>query len=449
MIRLFPRRIGVLGRLCLLAGMALMFGGVTPAHAELIWSPDRGWEYRGGLLGPLIGDSSTPKSALEAMNIAKKAQDEGHFWSALSGYQLVIDEYPASVFAPEALFQKGVIYIQRHQFESAFDCFSRIIKRYPDYPNFNGVIYQEFNVADLMTEKRPYLWGWMPWFKDPAKAYDYYESVVSNAPATEYAPMALMKIALLAVRESSFLDHGESAAKAIDALRRLINDYPQSMLASDAYLELSSIYSGLVIGAAYDQGSTRQAIRYLQDYLFYYRDSRQAADAEKKRDDLLDVYARSQLLLGNFYYYYRNSNRAALIFYNQSITLAPKSPAATEARAQIDKISHGIPAPKTFYDMLFGRYNDHALSLAAEQGLIDRLATEAFQARSTEDFLEVPGDEIVETISGTGQEQEYEGFEPFLTPAGAPMGAPLPPSQLIPITPPSTSQPPPDRPLIR
>ncbi len=448
MMRLFPRRRNVLRHLGLLAGAALLLGGATSVRAELIWTPERGWEYKGGLLGPLMGDMSTPKSALESMNAAKTAQEGGHFWSALSYYDQIIANYPGSVFAPEALFQKGVIYIQRHQFESAFDSFERIIKRYPDYPNFNGVIYQEFNVADIMTVKRPYLWGWMPWFKDPEKAYDYYDLVVKNAPATEYAPMALMKIALLAVQRSSILDRGESAAKAIEALRRLINDYPQSMLASDAYLEISQIYASLVAGAAYDQGSTRQAIRYLQDYLFYYRDSRSAPEAEKQRDELLDVYARSQLLLGNFYYFYRDSNRAALIFYNQAITLAPKSPAAAEARVQIDKISRGIPAPLTPYDMLFGRYYDHALSPAAEQGLINQLATEAFQARATEDFLETPGDEIVETISGTGQVQEYEGFEPFLNPAGAPVGPPLPPSQLIPVTPPP-AQSPSDRPLIR
>lgn len=439
MTRFLRRRLGVLGCLSLWVAAAGWFAFAPAARADLVYTPGEGWEYKGGVLGPLFGDMGAAKSALELMNNAKAAQDGGRYWSALSQYDQVVSDYPGSVFAPEALFQEGVIYINRHQFEKAFTCFDRIVKRYPDYPNFDSVVRQQFNVADLMTTERPYLWGWMPWFKDPAKAFDYYNTVVKIAPATEYAPMSLMKIALLALKESWFLNQSEASAQAIEALRQLINDYPQSMFASDAYLQLAQIYSNMVIGPAYDQGATRQAIRYLQDYLFYYRETRSAADAEKQRNDMLDTYARSQLLLGNFYYYYRNSNRAALIFYNQAVTIAPQSPAAADARAQIDKINRGILAPMTPYDWVFGRYNDHALSLASEQGRIEKLAAAAFEARSAEEFIETPGTETVETISSSGQTQEYQTFEPFLNPTGAPPPAPNAASQLIPAPQPSSS----------
>jgi tetratricopeptide (TPR) repeat protein len=307
-----------------------------------------------------------------------------------------------------------------------------------------------------MSTERPYLQGWFPWFKDPSMAADFYEGVAKNAPATEYAPMALMKIALLDMRLSGFLDSGENAAKAIDALKRLINDYPQSMLASNAYLELADIYAKLVIGPAYDQGSTRQSIRYLEDYLYYYKDSPDAPAAEKKRNDLLDTYARSQIILGDFYYYYRNSNRAALIFYNQAVTLAPSSPAAAVARAQIDKIRRRVPAPMTPYDMLFGRYNDHALSATAEQGQIEKLAAQAFASSTSQDFAETPGPEVVETIAAGNESQAYESFEPYLASPGVPPpppgtgSVPSAPSN-IPVqgAPPSSDQSPPDRPLIR
>jgi len=440
----------------LVAGLALALVAcaLSPSvRADLVWTPDGGWQVEGGVLGPLFGDMGASKSALEAMNKAKAAQEAGRYWSALSQYNQVIADFPGSVFAPEALFQESMVYIERHQFEKAYDTLDRIIKRYPDYPNFNGIIRQQFRVGDLMSTERPYLMGWFPWFKDPMQAADFYEGVAKNAPATEYAPMALMKIALLDLRMSSFLDSGENAAKAIDALKRLINDYPQSMLASNAYLELADVYSKLVIGPPYDQGSTRQSIRYLEDYLYYYKDSPDAPSAEKKRNDLLDTYARSQVILGDFYYYYRNSNRAALIFYNQAVTLAPTSAAATQARAQIDKIRHRIPAPMTPYDMLFGRYNDHALSANQEQGQIGPLAAQAFASPTSQDFAETPGPEVVETIAVSTETQPYESFAPFLSSPGVPP----PPSTANPSTPsaipvqgaPEPSTLPPDRPLIR
>ncbi len=414
----------------LACAVAATWLGCPSARADLVWTPDGGWKVEGGVLGPLFGDMGASKSALEAMNKAKDAQVSGHYWSALSQYDQVINNFPGSVFAPEALFQEGLIYLQRHQFETAFDCFDRIIKRYPDYPSFNGVIRQEFNVADVMTKERPYLWGWLPWFKNPMKANDYYESIAQSAPSTQYAPMALMKIALVSLSNASFLDAGDSAATAIDALKRLVNEHPESMLASDAYLLLANVYSSLVVGPSYDQGSTRQAIHYLDDYLFFYKASAHAADAEKQRNDLLDVYSRSQLVLGDFFYYYRNSNRAALVFYNQAITFAPNSPAAGEAHAQIDKINRGVPPPMTPYDMLFGRYNDHALSPVEEQGQrIDTLAKEAFAQPAEGDFQEKPGDETVETVSGM-VEAPTTNLEPFLpapgTPSAVPQAGPLP-----------------------
>ena len=418
------------------------------ARADLVWTPEGGWKVEGGVLGPLFGDLGASKSALEAMNKAKSAQEAGHYWSALSQYDQVISNFPGSVFAPEALFQEGLIYLQRHQFETAYNSFNRIITRYPDYPNFNSVIRQQFNVADVMTKERPYLWGWLPWFTNPMKANDYYESIAKSAPSTQYAPMALMKVALVTLDHASILDAGDSADTAIDALKRLVNEHPDSMLASDAYLLLANVYSSLVVGPPYDQGSTRQAVRYLDDYLFFYKNSANAPTAEKQRDSLLDVYSRSQLVLGDFFYYYRNSNRAALIFYNQAITLAPASPAATEARAQIDKINRGVAPPMTPYDMLFGRYNDHALSPVEEQGQrIDKLATEAFANPAGGDFQEKPGSEAVETVKGQGLAQPATPT-PFLPAPGAPTTVPgtdqMIPVQAAPAAPANT-----DHPLFR
>ena len=96
--------------------LAALWLGAPAARADLVWTPDGGWKTEGGILGPLFGDMSASKSALEAMNKAKTAQEGGHYWSALSQYDQVLSDFPGSVFAPEALFQEGVIYLNRRQF---------------------------------------------------------------------------------------------------------------------------------------------------------------------------------------------------------------------------------------------------------------------------------------------------------------------------------------------
>ena len=129
---------------------------------------------------------------------------------------------------------------------------------------------------------------------------------------------------------------------AIDALDRLINYYPQSMLASDAYYNTAQTYSSLVNGAEYDQGSTRQAISYYEDFLILFPQSSYLGEVESNLATMEDLLARSRLNLGDFFYNYRSNNTAALVFYNETITIAPESEAAEEARARIADIEAGV-----------------------------------------------------------------------------------------------------------
>ena len=55
-----------------------------------------------------------------------------------------------------------------------------------------------------------------------------------------------------------------------------------------------------------------------------------------------NLLAKSRLDLGDFFYYYRSNNTAALVFYNEAITLAPNSDSAQEARLRIEDIEAGV-----------------------------------------------------------------------------------------------------------
>ncbi len=393
---------------------SLFFLSPLLAHAELVWVQGKGWEAQGGLLETFIGKPEDAKSALEAMNKAREAQEKKQRGTALELYQQISEKYPDSVFAPEALFQSGKIFIERRQFEKANRCFEEILTRYPDYPKFNQVIGEKFATADkIQSGTRPYLWGWMPWFRDYNVGIRIYEQVVKSAPYDAYAPLALMNIASLSEKVGK-PDVG------IDALERLISNYPESMLTSDAYLFMGQIYRDLVHGPAYDQGPTRKAISFYKDFLILYPEDANAAHATENLDLMSDTYARSRLVLGDFYYRYRNNRRAALVYYNETISLAPDSKAAQEARASIDKIKRGILPPPTLYDILFGRYKAPTDYQFEEQLHYETLANERFTEEATDAFLSVPGATAQEVIRPSGQVETYEGLEDPLTPPAAP-----------------------------
>jgi len=400
------------------------------AHAELVWVQGKGWEVQGGLAEAVMGKPQDAKSALEAMNKAREAQEKDHRVEAIQLYQKVIDEYPNSVFAPEAYFQSAKLFVARRQFEQANKRFQEILTRYPDYPGFNQVIGQKFATAELIQSgRRPYLWGWMPWFRDYNLGAKIYEEVVKSAPYDSFAPLALMNLATLSEKMGK-------PEMGIDALERLISNYPQSMLTPDAYLLMGKIYRDLVQGPYYDQAPTRQAINFYKDFLILYPQDANTAHATENLALMYDTYARSRLLMGDFYYRYRNNRRAALVYYNETISIAPDSKAAQEARASIDKIKRGIMPPPTVYDILFGRYRPPTDRQFEEQMHYEMLASQRFQEEATEAFLSVPGAEAGEVITPGGQVQEYEGLgdpywgpmDPAFDPALDPAMTPLPDS---------------------
>lgn len=391
----------------------LLLASATAAQALLTWNPSEGWRWEGGLTDQLAGPSGEDfKNALDIMNEARAEQEEDNQWTALGLYDDVVDDYPNSVYAPEAHYQRAVIYIDRHQFETATEELTKIIRKYPNYPNFNQVVARLYEIGELVQDGEiPYYWGVIPGFYNHEFAVEAYEGVVTNAPYSEYAPLALMNLAFVA-------NDNDKPEEAIDALDRLINNYPDSIITSDAYLTLAQTYGSLVQGPEYDQGATRQSISYYEDFLILYPDSVNVPDAEAGLYYMEETLAGNKYDLGTFYWEFRNNPEAALIFLNEAITVAPESPSAKKARELIIEIRSGAEPPETPYDWIFGRYEEPSEREYEEQSQVDMLENESFQIQSQEDFLETPGAVGVETFDGSGEPQMYEGvgmpLDPFL-----------------------------------
>lgn len=373
------------------------------ASAELVWTKDEGWQVQGGVLSNVFGENLNIETALQAMNEAKRAQDEGENRLAIKLYQHVIHNYANSIFAPEAYYQAGTLYSAEGMFAEAYDCFQRIIKYYPNYPKFNLVIGKEFALATNMKDgQMAYLWGWMPWVTDYNEAIKIYESVVTNAPFSDYAPLALMNIAVVA-------DDMDKPEIAIDALDRLINTYPQNIFAPDAYLQMAYTYRKMVDGPEYDQGSVLKAVDYYQDFLILFPDNLETPTAEAGLELMMDVHARSRLCMGDFYYYYRNNMKAATIFYNETITIAPNSLAAKEAQKQLKKIADGELPPMTPADWFMGRCEPPVAFDYSKDVKLQKIDPEQFEEKSASSFVD--SNESTSQVSEK-EESKAEGESP-------------------------------------
>jgi outer membrane protein assembly factor BamD len=259
------------------------------------------------------------------------AQRKGQLRKALRNYKKIYKKYPASAYTAQSLYNTGVIQFERGKWKKSASAFQSVLIYHPDFPLFNEMVEYQFRIAMAQASGK----GTKLLFVIPSRAYNrsvsYFELVIQNAPYSDLAPLALMNVALIH-------QYQNNTAEAIDALDRLINNYPQSLLADDAYLSLAETFATLVQGPNYDQGATREAISYFEDFLILFSQHQDVARAEIGLAGMEDVYARSKLVIGQYYFKHRRWYRASEIFFNEAITIAPDSPAADSARNYLNRI---------------------------------------------------------------------------------------------------------------
>ena len=125
---------------------------------------------------------------------------------------------------------------------------------------------------------------------------------------------------------------------AIDALDRMINNHPQSLLSSDAYLKLAQTHASLVQGPNHDQAATQEAITYFQDFMILFPGDPNVAAAETGLDDMRTMLAKSKIVMADFYFYKRDNYTAARVFYNEAITVYPDSAVADIAKERLSEV---------------------------------------------------------------------------------------------------------------
>src|SRR5262249_30081223 len=154
-----------------------------------------GWHVEGGTLSGLTGAEGN--KALDEMNRARAAEEKGNHYSATRSYESVAKRWPNSVYAPEALYRAARIHLASKFYNKAWDDFQNVLARYPNTKRFNEIVGEQYRIASAMLDgaRGRMLWGLLPGFKQREKAVEYFETILQNAPYSDYAPLSLMNIA--------------------------------------------------------------------------------------------------------------------------------------------------------------------------------------------------------------------------------------------------------------
>jgi outer membrane protein assembly factor BamD len=309
-----------------------VLGGLTATvRADLVWSAETGWRVEGGALSGLAGAEG--RNALDQMNKARAAEEAGSSRSAIRTYQSIAKKYPNAIYAPEALYRSARLRLTRREYTKAFEDFQQVLSRYPNTRRFNEIVGEQYRIASALLDgaRGRMLWGLLPGFTQRDKAIEFFETILANAPYSDYAPLALMNVA----RGHQKLGN---VPEAVDALDRMINNYSQTLLAPDAYLKLAQTHASLVDGPYYDQASTKESITYFTDFMLLFPSDTNIAAAEKGLDNMKTMLAESKIRMADFYFYKRSNFKAARVFYNEAITAYPESSVAQKAKARLVEV---------------------------------------------------------------------------------------------------------------
>jgi len=319
-------------RLSSLFGLLALAVAAPALRADLVWSPARGWRVEGGAVSAFTGEGG--RNALDLMNRARSAEEAERYHRAVKLYKRVANNYTKSIFAPEACFRMAQAQISLHDYTGAFASYQQIMSLYPNYGKFGMVVGEQYRLASALANgsRGRMLWGLLPGTTHREHSIVYFEQVVTNAPYSDYAPLALMNVARLHLRFGNKIE-------AVDALDRMINFYPQSILTPAAYLQMAKTHISLVDGPEYDQFSAKEASTYFQDFLILYPGDPNTEQAEKGLAQIKSEIANSKIKIAEFYHYKRKNYIAAKVLYNEAITTFPDSAVAKKARARLDAIA--------------------------------------------------------------------------------------------------------------
>jgi outer membrane protein assembly factor BamD len=274
-------------------------------------------------------------ASIEASILLEKAKEtiqKGKYKKALKIYKKIYKEYPTSKYAPQALYQMGKLQITRNKYKKAFSLLNKIVLEYPNYPPFNQVIAEQYKIAKTMTKEKKSKYFGIGKYRQKNKAISYFESIIKNAPFSKYAPLCLESIATIHLER-------KHKNQAIQALEKLISKYKNSPLETHAYLLLAQTYASKIKGPEYDQETTLKAINYYKNFIALCKKSDpDLENAKKELAKINNIYAKSKYLMGLYYYKHLKNNKAAENFLHETITLAPNSKSAQQAKQILSDI---------------------------------------------------------------------------------------------------------------
>lgn len=243
---------------------------------------------------------------------------------------VLLEDYPATVFAQDVFFYLGVSYFELEEYEKANSYFSNYLKKQMTPKFFEETFTYKFKIAEkYRTGTKKAVFG-LKWIPARQEALHIYEEVISSLPNHELTVQALFAKAELLAREKSY-------KASIESYQSLIQQFPKHFLAVRSYVEIGRAYLMQSQKEYPDQDLLELATINLNRISVSFPSEEAIDEIEDILLSMKEIYAKDLYEIALFYQRKKQPN-AAYLYYKRILKVYPATHIAKKAEENMAKL---------------------------------------------------------------------------------------------------------------
>jgi len=281
-------------------------------------------------------------SPAEQLSYADSLKAKGKNAKAGRLYQSLVHTWHDSEEAPIAQMKFAALMEEKKDYEQAFKEYEYCVRYYSGSISYRDILAAEFRVANAVLGSKP---RFLLVFSDdsgPDKALAMFRKIVENGPNWEQAPEAQLIIGRIYEQQEEFAD-------AVREYETLMQNYPNSDEAAEAYYRIGNCLFAIFRKRPRDERSAHRVRAHLQGYLRKYPSGVHGGEVSRRLEVLTGQLAQQAYDRAVFYDKKARKTEAALLAYRDFLNKFPDSAMAESARQRVADLSVStgdVPAGK-------------------------------------------------------------------------------------------------------
>lgn len=280
----------------------------------------------------LVDDYPDSYLAPEALFwIGSRMEETGNYADAINRYEDLVDEYPDSDFSPEALFRIGNCLEEEDELLEAFQTYQILLNDYPGKGSLGEILEREFKIGEAFMNGRKRLFLFFRIRSGLGTAEEIFRAIVNKATFSKVSPRAQYSLGRVLQMEGDY-------EGAINEYRQVLTNYPGTDVIPLALFNMGNCYYEEALSSDYDPREVDRALRHLIKFVRRFPDDPNKTEAEEKVSELIDRKAEKAYDIAEFYDS-ADSSAGVKIYYREIIDKYPDSRYADRARKRLEELA--------------------------------------------------------------------------------------------------------------